>query len=164
MRPTVFRLTLLLVLVVWKNSKVAMASEPQRNAPGARTEVHRICKALCLESGVEQKLTMVFVLYVDRKFSRYLDYLWKLPRALVYLSKKDIVLGDRQTEIVISWERELHSRGESRLKYWNLPGSCGHRLGACMNRDTFYLTFHRVQKRVLVQIRDWAESDARKIH
>lgn len=148
------------IFAALKGSDGAAMPNLRRNYSGAEAEVFKICAMICSRSPSNENLTFVFVLHVDPKFSISLDYLWKFPRALIHLSDDDIVLGDKEREIVISWERDPGPGSYHKSTYWNLRGSCGYRSKECEAQEGFYKTQFLLEKRVLVQIREWSLRDA----
>lgn len=86
--------SLLRLLVAATLCEVKAISDLQRDVSSANGELRSICAALCSD----RKLIMVFALHVDNKFEIALDYRWKLPQSLIYISDDDIVLGGRERE------------------------------------------------------------------
>lgn len=132
--------------------------KPPPESSGIKRSVREICSELC-KSSVEQNLIFVFVLFVDPRFEVSFVYFRKLPRALIYLSDEDVVLGKREREIVLSWERDPPSKTGFSRNHWDLSGTCGHRENGCQLLNRFYQEHFRLEKRVLLQIREGWASD-----
>lgn len=138
----------------------SMSNSP-REYPSAKTELKKICVALSKSAG-EQGMTLIFVLYVEAELEISLDFLWGLPRALIYMSDEDLVLGGKERDVVISWERDSPSEAtqyEFFSHYWNPFDSCGHRRNGCESPNTRYVQHFRLEKRVLLQVREWSPSE-----
>lgn len=154
-------------ILYWLLASAALArGEPSskftQKYSSAKSKVHEICATLS-ESSIDQSITLLFVLFVDTRFKTSFDYLWKFPRALIYSSDEDVILREREREVVISWERDPpSSRPSESGRYWDLYGGCGHRGKGCQSFNRFYMALFRLEKRFLLQIREWSLSDAWK--
>lgn len=160
MTPPLSSTALLRVLVLITLTRGGMTLDSPLTYRSAKSEFQRICAALS-ESSVEQNLTLVLVLFLDRRFEIPFDCLRKLPRALTYLSSQEVVLGQREREIVVSWERDQPDADPFRTKYWDPSADCGHG-GGCGSKEGYYMQHYRLEKRVLIQIREWSPSDVSK--
>lgn len=120
-------------------------------------EVSRICSAISSEGPLEEQRTFVFVLLVAQAdcmpkkcFSELsFNFLWKLPRAHVYMSRKPSHLKANDREIVLSWEDEIRYSDRAEAP-WDLDGKCGYFYCRAGSPD---MERFNLEKRVLIQIR-----------
>ena len=96
---------------------------------------------------MDPKRTVIFTVRTNARNKFLFNFLWKLPRAQMYLSLPQIVLKEREVEIVLSWERDRGLENE----YWYLSGSCGYR--GCRSAPRV-VQFFQLEKRILIQIRE----------
>lgn len=141
----------LLILQLCETSAGGDPSAMPRDYRSASAQVRRICATICAEASMNRNITIVFVLYADPWFEVPLQYLWKFPSALIYLSMEPYVPRDRDREILISYERDFPPFEPPRESFWKLTSSCGYRF--CQN-SIRPIEHFRLERRVLIQIRE----------
>lgn len=127
----------------------------RRDLGSASTQVRRICFDLIYGASRRQNLT--FISHVSTISSPSFNYLWKIPRALVYLSYESLALGTHERAISISWERDYKALDTFYNEFRDWTTHCGFR--DCRRRTPSSIQFHQLGKFVLVQIRELARDE-----
>lgn len=122
------------------------------NAENATKVLRQLCEEITSQSRPENRnLIFVFTLVTTADFETSFNYLWSLPRAQVYLSRKYIPLRADFREIIISWERDYQPSLRAMTENWDIYKACG--LRDCKHVINVLDNFH-LDQRVLIQVRE----------